>query len=110
MGFYRQSCIAENLALRARLLKCIRDYFGDHGFLEVETPCRIPAPAPEAYIDAQASGNWFLQPSPELWLTSPRQSAAQRPLQSGPRHMPLGGREGHFEGVYPGLSFLDKLG
>ena len=68
MGFYRQSGIADNLALRARMLKSIRGYFGDHGFLEVETPCRIPAPAPEAYIDIQVSGNWFLQPSPELCM------------------------------------------
>jgi lysyl-tRNA synthetase class 2 len=36
--------------------------------LEVETPIRIPAPAPEAYIDAQPSGSWFLQTSPELCM------------------------------------------
>jgi len=36
--------------------------------VEVETPVRIPAPAPEAHIDAPASGDWFLQPSPELCM------------------------------------------
>ena len=32
----------------------------------METPCRIPAPAPEPYIDAIPSGTWYLQTSPEL--------------------------------------------
>jgi len=36
--------------------------------LEVETPIRIPAPAPEAHIDPQESGSWFLQTSPELCM------------------------------------------
>ena len=34
----------------------------------METPVRIPAPAPEAYVDAQPSGSWFLQTSPELCM------------------------------------------
>lgn len=34
----------------------------------METPYRIPAPAPEAYVDAQSSGNWFLHTSPELCM------------------------------------------
>lgn len=34
----------------------------------METPIRIPAPAPEAHIDAQPSGSWFLQTSPELCM------------------------------------------
>jgi lysyl-tRNA synthetase class 2 len=34
----------------------------------VETPIRIPAPAPEAHIDAVESENWFLQTSPELCM------------------------------------------
>lgn len=38
------------------------------GFLEVETPIRIPAPAPEPYIDPQPSEDWFLQTSPELCM------------------------------------------
>jgi lysyl-tRNA synthetase class 2 len=40
----------------------------DNDYLEVETPHRIPAPAPEAFIDAPASGDWFLHPSPELCM------------------------------------------
>lgn len=34
----------------------------------METPFRIPAPAPEAHIDALPSGAWFLHTSPELCM------------------------------------------
>ena len=34
----------------------------------METPIRVPAPAPEAHIDAQSSGEWYLQTSPELCM------------------------------------------
>lgn len=57
-----------NLALRARIIQAIRRFFIDRDFLEVETPCRIPAPAPEAHIRAPASGDWYLQTSPELCM------------------------------------------
>ena len=65
---YRQTLIKKNLELRSRVIQAIRIYFQNHGYLEVETPCRIPAPAPEAYIDAEVSGSWFLQTSPELCM------------------------------------------
>jgi lysyl-tRNA synthetase class 2 len=68
MGKYRQSTIKNNLHLRARLIQSVRIFFIKHGYLEVETPIRIPAPAPEAFIDAEGSGNWFLQTSPELCM------------------------------------------
>jgi len=53
---------------RAKILQQIRRFFIDRGYLEVETPHRIPAPAPESYIDAIASGTWFLHTSPELCM------------------------------------------
>ncbi len=56
------------LRKRATLLQAIRQFFIDRGYLEVETPHRIPAPAPEPYIDAIPSGDWFLQTSPELCM------------------------------------------
>ena len=59
---------ADALRLRARMIRVIRRFFLDQDFLEVETPLRIPAPAPESHIDAVASGEWFLQPSPELCM------------------------------------------
>ncbi len=59
---------ANNLRLRARLISSIRQFFTENHFLEVETPVRIPAPAPEEYIEAIPSEDWFLQTSPELCM------------------------------------------
>jgi len=56
------------LKLRARMIRAIRRFFLERDFLETETPCRIPAPAPEAHIEAVASGEWFLHTSPELCM------------------------------------------
>ncbi len=50
------------------MVQAIRLFFIHRDYLEVETPNRIPAPAPEAYIDAVRSGNWFLHASPELCM------------------------------------------
>ncbi|MCP4746343.1 MAG: EF-P lysine aminoacylase GenX [Desulfobacteraceae bacterium] len=58
----------KNLKLRAQIMTAIRDFFTTGDYLEVETPVRIPAPAPEAHIDAVASGDWYLQTSPELCM------------------------------------------
>ena len=64
----RQSRIKENLWLRARIIQSVRKFFIDKDYLEIETPCRIPAPAPEAHIEAEVSGDWFLHTSPELCM------------------------------------------
>jgi lysyl-tRNA synthetase class 2 len=63
-----QTRLRKNLILRSRIIQTVRNFFIDRGYLEVETPSRIPAPAPEAHIDAQESGDWFLQTSPELCM------------------------------------------
>ncbi len=68
MPFYRQSAINRNLKIRARTVQAVRDFFIGKDYLEIETPCRIPAPAPEEHIDAEISGEWFLQASPELCM------------------------------------------
>lgn len=64
----RQTAIRDRLVQRARVIRALREWFVGHDYLEVDTPVRIPAPAPEAHIDAQASGSWFLQTSPELCM------------------------------------------
>jgi len=64
----RQTHPKRHLHLRARIIQAVRDFFLMHGFLEVETPCRIPAPAPELHIDAEPSDKWFLRTSPELCM------------------------------------------
>ncbi len=63
---FRQHMIRANLERRARLLDAVRVFFQSAGYLEVETPVRIPAPAPEAHIDPEASDGWYLHTSPEL--------------------------------------------
>jgi lysyl-tRNA synthetase class 2 len=65
---YRQAACRQNLRLRARIIRTVRQFFAENDYLEVETPIRIPAPAPETHIDAQPSGSWFLQTSPELCM------------------------------------------
>ena len=57
-----------NLKLRARIIQAIRTFFESRGFLEVETPLRIPANAPEEHIEPFRSGSLYLQTSPELCM------------------------------------------
>jgi lysyl-tRNA synthetase class 2 len=64
----RLAAKSENLWLRARLIHAIRCFFVDHGYLEIETPHLIPAPAPEVHIDAVKVGDVFLHTSPELCM------------------------------------------
>jgi len=58
----------DTLAARARIIGEIRRFFSKGGYLEVETPLRIPAPAPESHIDAIPSLDWYLQTSPEICM------------------------------------------
>jgi len=56
------------LQQRACILQGIRQFFIEKSYLEVETPHRIPTPAPESHIDAIPSDTWFLHTSPELCM------------------------------------------
>lgn len=82
---------------RARIIQTIRAFFVAAGFLEVETPQRIPANAPEPHIDAEESAGWALQTSPELAMKrllaagSPdlfQLCRAWRANERGARHLP----------------------
>ena len=73
-------CLSE----RARVLRDIRAFFDARGFTEVETPVRIPAPAPEPHIDCPASGDWFLRASPELQMKKLLTAGMERIYQIGP--------------------------
>jgi lysyl-tRNA synthetase class 2 len=64
----RHALHRKNLAQRADLLRCVRGFFAEGGYLEVETPVRIPAPLPEAHIEVIAADSWVLQPSPEICM------------------------------------------
>lgn len=56
------------LGTRSRIIAAIRNFFLGNGFLEVETPHRIPVPIPESHIDVIPSGTWVLHPSPEICM------------------------------------------
>jgi lysyl-tRNA synthetase class 2 len=86
-----------NLECRAALLQLTRGFFREHGFLEVETPLRIPAPLPEAHIEAIPSDGWVLQPSPELCMKRLLAAGCEkifqickcfRKAERGRRHLP----------------------
>jgi len=68
MPSFSREIIRANLMQRAEILQLIRGFFHDQGFLEVETPIRIPAPLPEAHIEVIPSDGWVLQPSPEICM------------------------------------------
>jgi len=57
-----------SLILRSSIVQAIREFFQSEGFLEVQTPVRTPAPAPEPHIDAIPADGWFLSTSPELYM------------------------------------------
>lgn len=65
---FRLAAKAPALRLRARVIQALRRFFIDRDYLEVETPHRIPAPAPETHIDAVPAGDGFLHTSPELCM------------------------------------------
>ncbi|MBQ9753674.1 MAG: EF-P lysine aminoacylase GenX [Lentisphaeria bacterium] len=54
------------LAQRSEFLRAMREFFYAAGFIEVETPVKIHAPAPEEYIESVQSEGDFLRTSPEL--------------------------------------------
>jgi lysyl-tRNA synthetase class 2 len=64
----RHSARGARLKLRANIIGAVRTFFTTQGYLEVETPLRIPVPAPETHIDPQPSGQWVLHTSPELCM------------------------------------------
>ena len=59
----------QNLIIRSKIIRAIRDFFHENNFSEIETPVMIKAPAPEEYIEAvTAHKTQFLRTSPELQM------------------------------------------
>ncbi|MCL7486855.1 MAG: EF-P lysine aminoacylase EpmA [Desulfobulbaceae bacterium] len=56
---------ASRLQERSRLLQAVRSFFFSQGYIEVDTPIRLPIPLPEAHIKPFFSEGWFLHSSPE---------------------------------------------
>jgi len=82
------------LEIRARVLRQLRAFFDARGFVEVETPVRIAAPAPEPHIDCPAAiarpdaaalvRPTFLRASPELQMKKLLSAGMTRIYQIGP--------------------------
>jgi len=76
------SGVGRNLAARSQILQLLRGYFLERGFVEVETPLRVPAPGVDANVDALSADQGYLITSPELEM--------KRLLVGGlPRHFQL---------------------
>ncbi len=60
--------VARRLQARARALAATRGYFAEQGFLEVETPWRVPAPGVDLHLDAIPAAGGHLITSPELHM------------------------------------------
>ncbi len=58
----------QGLHTRAAFFRCIRSFFHDQGFLEVDTPLRQPVFIPESNIVPISSEGQYLQTSPELCM------------------------------------------
>lgn len=93
-GLIRKSA---NLQRRAEILHLTRAFFRDRGYLEVDTPLRIPVPLPEAHIEPIGSEGWALQPSPEICMKPLVAAGFERIVQvckcfrkgeRGRRHLP----------------------
>ena len=68
---------------RSELLRALRNFFYDHGFLEVETPVMIAAPAPEENIESITAERGFLRTSPELAMKVVLSQGVERMFQIG---------------------------
>ena len=77
--------VIERLRHRAAIVRGIRAFFDGMGFVEVETPVRIAAPAPEEHIDCPpvATGG-YLRASPELQMKKLLAAGMDRIYQIGP--------------------------
>lgn len=90
------AALVENLKTRAKAVKAMRSFFDERSFVEVETPVRIPAPAPEEHIDCPLvpppdlpgvsfpRTATYLRASPELQMKKLLAAGMERIYQIGP--------------------------
>ena len=72
------------LKQRSQLLQELRAGFCKADFVEVTTAVKIPAPAPEEYIESIPCGREFLRTSPELAMKRMICGGMERTFQIGP--------------------------
>lgn len=73
-----------NLVLRDEVLRSIRRFFRERGFLEVSTPIVSPSLIPEEHIHAVEADIGFLLPSPEIHMKRLLAAGYERIFQIGP--------------------------
>jgi elongation factor P--(R)-beta-lysine ligase len=83
---YDRNSVRETLKKRHELLRAIRQFFYDRGYIEVETPNLMKAPAPDPHIDplkafVGGKGPYFLHTSPEMGMKKLLPSGQNRIFQ-----------------------------
>ena len=85
-----EAATIERLKARAKIVAALRAFFDGQGFVEVETPVRIAAPAPEPHIDCPlvpsptGGAPTYLRASPELRMGKLLAAGMDRIYQIGP--------------------------
>ena len=85
-----ETAAIERLKARAKIVTAVRAFFDGQGFVEVETPVRIAAPAPEPHIDCPVVPSptggppTYLRASPELQMKKLLAAGMDRIYQIGP--------------------------
>lgn len=72
------------LKLRHRLLRAVRDWFAERGFIETDTPVLARAPSPEAVFSPFATQGAWLISSPEFQLKRMLVGGFERIYRLGP--------------------------
>lgn len=104
------------LRARATVLRALRTWFADHGYLEVPTPVLVPSPAMEPTLFAVQAQGGFLRTSPEFALKRVLASGLPRIYEIGPcfRDREHGGWHGReftmLEWYRAGASLPDLMG
>jgi lysyl-tRNA synthetase class 2 len=74
----------KRLDVRARVLRDVRAFFDARGFLEVQTPVRVPSPGMDLHLDAFPAGDAWLATSPEYQMKRLLADGWHRIYQIGP--------------------------
>ncbi len=81
-GAFASLPLAERLRLRDLVLRRLRRWFHDRGYVEVETPQRVRCPGIDAHIDAIAADDGlYLATSPELEMKKLLAAGCRRIVQ-----------------------------